>query len=290
MAGPTSPGCVPPDRRRQRPCGGQRRRGASGALVVFDVLHLDARAARELPYRERRAMLQELVGEHARRCLAPASTERLVDVTEVKRAHGARRRRRQARGGALPARAPELGMAQAQAPTPRDTGHQRLNTGRPPSGHVLSQPARRQRRTALRRRSAARTITWPGELPSASCFGHARSARPARERAVRAARHLGAPKRPRARRSTAPRRRHPRRGGGPRWSGQRVISAATRWPRKRRSRGSHARGSRTPRSARACSSARERAVSLQKVFGKLDISSRAGLQLVLGAAEPEHAG
>lgn len=88
MAGPTSPGCVPPDRRRQRPCGGQRRRGASGALVVFDVLHLDARAARELPYRERRAMLQELVGEHARRCLAPASTERFDDVIEVTRAHG----------------------------------------------------------------------------------------------------------------------------------------------------------------------------------------------------------
>ena len=88
MAGPTSPGCVPPDRRRQRPCGGQRRRGASGALVVFDVLHLDARAARELPYRERRAMLQELVREHARRCLAPASTERFDDVIGVTRAHG----------------------------------------------------------------------------------------------------------------------------------------------------------------------------------------------------------
>jgi bifunctional non-homologous end joining protein LigD len=56
-------------------------------LVVFDVLHLDGRAVRELPYHERRALLHEIVGEHARWCLVPAWTDRFDDVVEVTRAH-----------------------------------------------------------------------------------------------------------------------------------------------------------------------------------------------------------
>jgi bifunctional non-homologous end joining protein LigD len=58
-----------------------------GQLVAFDVLHLDGHAVRALPYRERRALVRELVDHRPGLQLAPAWTERLEDVVEVTRAH-----------------------------------------------------------------------------------------------------------------------------------------------------------------------------------------------------------
>lgn len=57
------------------------------SLVVFGVVHLDGHAVRALPYRARRALLDELLPQGERWRLAPSWTERLDDVVEVTRAH-----------------------------------------------------------------------------------------------------------------------------------------------------------------------------------------------------------
>src|SRR3954447_12247212 len=56
-------------------------------LVVFDVLHVDGYAVRTLPYRERRALLADILPEGERWRLAPSWTERHEDVVDVTRAH-----------------------------------------------------------------------------------------------------------------------------------------------------------------------------------------------------------
>ncbi len=57
-------------------------------LVVFDVLHLDGRPVRALPYRRRRELLAELLADDAGCRLAPAWTDRFDDVLAVTREHG----------------------------------------------------------------------------------------------------------------------------------------------------------------------------------------------------------
>src|SRR4051812_5364307 len=56
-------------------------------LVVFDVLHLDGRAVRALPYHARRALRADVLPESERWRLAPSWTNRHDDVVKVTRAH-----------------------------------------------------------------------------------------------------------------------------------------------------------------------------------------------------------
>jgi bifunctional non-homologous end joining protein LigD len=56
-------------------------------LVAFDVLHLDGHATRRLPYRERRALLVELLADVPGVRVSPSWTERLDDVVAVTREH-----------------------------------------------------------------------------------------------------------------------------------------------------------------------------------------------------------
>src|SRR4051794_21007097 len=48
-------------------------------LIVFDVLHCDGHVTRALPYRERRALLADLLADGPHWRLAPSWTERLDD-------------------------------------------------------------------------------------------------------------------------------------------------------------------------------------------------------------------
>src|SRR4051812_4815569 len=57
-------------------------------LIVFDALHVDGLATRALPYRERRALLTDLLADGPHWRLASAWTERLDDVVAVTREHG----------------------------------------------------------------------------------------------------------------------------------------------------------------------------------------------------------
>jgi bifunctional non-homologous end joining protein LigD len=135
-------------RLRRRLTAGSARSAASAAasspvtLVVFDVLHLDGRAVRELPYRKRRALLDELVVPHPRWRLAPAWTERFDDVVEVTRAHeleGVVYKRLEA-----PYRPGRRSRAWREFTHRRQetlARGERVDAWRPPARHLLPQPA-----------------------------------------------------------------------------------------------------------------------------------------------------
>jgi ATP-dependent DNA ligase len=73
---PRTPGLAPVRRRWRRSC-----------WSFFDVLHLDGRAVRALPYHARRALLADVLPESERWRLAPSWTNRHDDVVKVTRAH-----------------------------------------------------------------------------------------------------------------------------------------------------------------------------------------------------------
>jgi bifunctional non-homologous end joining protein LigD len=67
---------------------GRAARIAPATLIVFDVLHLDGRAVRRLPYRERRGLLAELALDGERWRTPPAYRAGRDDLAAVTREHG----------------------------------------------------------------------------------------------------------------------------------------------------------------------------------------------------------
>ena len=174
----SSPGC----RRGRPPRSRQRAADQPVVYMVFDVLWLDGHSTCELPYTDRRTLLDRLALAADAWQTPPTTVGDGAHGAGRQRAAGARRRRGQAARQPLPARQARRRLAQGQAhPGPGARGGRLAPGRRAPRG-----PARLAARRLPRPRGRARPLRFAGRV------GSGIDAAPARRRWRRGSARCGA--------------------------------------------------------------------------------------------------